>query len=87
MLQKARDKSRDWAAGRLSLEYPPADDDGGQPIDSAVMEHHKSEQADRPPLPEDSLLGASSPELLHSVMATLQQVFLLILKYPRVLCD
>ena len=66
-LQKSRKMSRAWAAGRLSLDYPPAEDSS-----DSEMQHHADSAA--PPQQPVGLKGASSSELLQMIVATLQQV-------------
>ena len=66
-LQRSREMSQAWAAGRLSLEYPPAEGSSDQ-----EMQHHADNAA--LPLQQVGLQGASSSELLQMIAATLQQV-------------
>ena len=66
-LQGSREMLQAWAAGRLSLDYPPAKDMSDQ-----EMQHHADSAA--PPQQEVSLQGASSGELLWMIEAALQQV-------------
>ena len=66
-LQVSREMSCAWAAGRLSLDYPPAEDSSGE-----EMQHHADNAA--PSQQQVGLQGASSSELLQMIVATLQQV-------------
>ena len=61
-LHASRTVAKEWAAGRLSLDYPPDEDDD---VDSMR----------RKPLPDQgSMQGASPAAVLHSVLSSLQQV-------------
>ena len=66
-LQESRGMLRAWNAGRLSLDYPPAEDSSDEP-----MQHHADNAA--PPQQQVGLQGASSSELLRLIVATLRQV-------------
>ena len=66
-LQGSREMLRAWNAGRLSLDYPPAEGSSDEP-----MQHHADNAA--PPQQQVGLQGASSSELLRMIVATLQQV-------------
>ena len=61
-LRASQDMVKDWAAGRLSLDYPPEEDGETDSISSEPLEEHGSMQR------------ASSPVVLHSVLSSLQQV-------------
>ena len=60
-LQATRAMANDWAAGRLSLSYPPDKDD-------------KDSVGNEPNPRQSSMQGASSAAVLLSVMSSLQQV-------------
>ncbi len=77
-LQASQNTVKDWAAGRLSLDYPP---DEGDNVDSMSSE----------PLPDQgsSMQGASSAAVLHSVLSSIRQVlsFLLVLIILHASCQ
>lgn len=60
-LHASRAMANDWAAGRLSLDYPPDEDD-------------RDSVADEPTPKQSSMQGASSAAVLHMVMSSLRQV-------------
>ena len=61
-LQASHTLARDWASGRLSLDYPPAEDDDVGSVRSGPMPS------------QDSMQESSSAAVLHSVLSSLRQV-------------
>ena len=67
-LEASQHIAREWAAGRLSLDYPPEEDENAQTTvnDTSVK--------------QSSMQEAPSAALLHSVLSTLQEVTYCILR-------
>lgn len=89
--QASRSMARDWVAGRLSLEYPPAEDAlnlSGQDFESKASDGSAAETGCQTESTVSSLRGLEgtpSAEVLQAVTATLQQVHYLLPTLPT--CD
>ena len=80
--------ARDWVAGRLSLEYPPAEDAlnlSGQDFERKASDSSAAEtgcQTEAAVWSLRGLQGTPSAEVLQAVTATLQQVQFLLPTLP-----
>ena len=86
--QLSQSMAKDWVAGRLSLEYPPAEDAlnlSGQDFKSKASDSSAAETGYQTGAAVSSLRGLQgtpSAEVLQAVMATLQQVQFLLPTLP-----
>ena len=86
--QASQSMARDWVAGRLSLEYPPAEDAlnlSGQDFESKASDNSAAETGCQTGAAVSRLRGLQdtpSAEVLQAVMATLQQVRFLLPTLP-----